>query len=99
MATKVYRSRKEIKEEFERCWDIIWYNRNLMRLKQMDNGKDIFISPDDASICLEAMRNKEEQYGIEVLLVSPLALADLEGRMATLNWLNGIDWNEGCYDT
>ncbi len=80
------RNDNDILAEYKELWDKIWYIRNLIRIER-DGGE---IS--------DAMKKVEEKYGKDNLGWDDVEWGIMQGKMATLAWVMGSDW-DGAFDT
>jgi hypothetical protein len=80
------RNDNDILAEYNELWDKIWYIRNLIRIER-DGGE---IS--------DAMKKVEAKYGKENLGWDEIEWGIMQGKMATLAWVMGSDW-DGAFDT
>jgi len=90
---QLYRSEKQILEELEILFDLIWYNRHLNMLCRVETGQEA-IKPEVLEVALAAAQRKRDEYGEENLGPwTDFEWGMLNGKMSALRWVMGDEWD------
>jgi pyrimidine deaminase RibD-like protein len=94
------RNDNDIVAEYNELWEKVWYVRKVIRQQRIDAGEIPHEDPNQPHLikAAERMRQIEEKYGIENLLVDDIEWGIMQGKLSALAWAMGSDW-EGSMDT
>lgn len=84
------RSDKAILAEYNRYWDMVWYNRHMVMWDRIQAGKE---KPSKELLKgHQAALKIEKKYGRKNLLFDDFEWGKVYGRMTALAWVTGTDW-------
>lgn len=84
----------EIDQAEEEFCDRVWYNRKLVMLENIRNGKEQMPPEEIMDGMHEAMRKVEAKYGGEDNLVyDDFEWGMVNGKLSALRWVAGEDWD------
>ena len=94
------RNDNDILAEYNELWEKVWYVRKVIRQEKMDAGEIPHEDPNQSHLikAAERMKQIEEKYGSENLLVGDIEWGIVQGRLSALAWAMGSDW-EASMDT
>jgi pyrimidine deaminase RibD-like protein len=90
------RNDKSIVAMYRELWDKVWWNHQQSRLQRVAAG-EVELTTMDRHLLKsneKVLKQIEEKYGIENLLLDDFDLGLLNGRMSGLAWVMGSEWGE-----
>jgi hypothetical protein len=85
-----------IAAQYDEFHEIVWWNRHQCWLDRLGTGEET-LTPERRPIFDEAQRQANRilaKHGVENLIMDDCALAFVNGKMATLAWAQGAEWDE-----
>jgi hypothetical protein len=86
------RKKEEIKKAEQECFDKVWYNRHCM-LVQSGTFEERKTPEDIKKKAFAAANMLEEKYGDELVSMSDVDWGILLGKLSTLRWIMGDEWD------
>ena len=91
------RKKAEVVEAEQACFDLLWYVRHKTWKMPEGTPADIITKANEKAAQMEATSDKEY---LAHLLEMDVEYGILVGRLTTLRWMLGMDWDEdGILDT
>lgn len=91
------RRKSEVQEAERKCFDLLWYVRHKTWEMPEGTPEDIVAKANAKAAEMEATTDKEY---LAHLLEMDVEYGMLVGRITTLRWMLGMDWDEeGILDT
>lgn len=88
------RSIKSLDKAAEEFCDRVWYNRKLVMLENIRNGREQMPPEEIMDGMQEGMRRVEARYGGEENLVyDDFEWGMVNGKLSALRWVMGDDWD------
>jgi len=87
------RNDKDIMDMYEELWEKVWWNRHQKWLGQIKLGEQQVSQP-VLELAKEKAQQIEYKYGIENLSWDDVDWALLKGKMSSLAWVLGAEWDE-----
>jgi hypothetical protein len=91
--SRMQRSNKEIQDSYKECWEKVWYNRHQDRVRRILK-REVELTRAEIPILARAEKNArriDRKYGKENLRLTDFEFGLLQGKMAALDWMQGID--------
>ena len=90
------RNDKAILKAYNEFWDKVWWNRHQVWLQKIKTDRKGLTKAERAVLAKanQAAKRIEERYGKSNLGWSDFELGLLSGRMSSLAWVLGAEWNE-----
>lgn len=88
------RTKADILRAEEEFFDRVWYNRKLVMLEAIRDGREGMPSEDIMDAMTQGMRRCEEKYGgQEKLVYDDFEWGMVNGKLSALRWVLGEEWN------
>jgi hypothetical protein len=91
------RKKAEVEKAQQASFDLLWYVRHKKRGVPEGTPQDIIDAAEEAAKRIE--QNADPEY-LQMLLTDRVGYGMLLGRISTLRWLGGMEWDQsGILDT
>lgn len=88
------RTDKEWQEAEKEMCDRVWYNRKLVMLEAIEEGREEMPPEDIMDGMTKGMRDMEAKYGEDNLMYDDFEWGMINGKLSALRWMAGEDWDE-----
>ncbi|KSZ59703.1 hypothetical protein Z045_05925 [Rhodococcus pyridinivorans KG-16] len=83
----------EIQAEEQHFFHLVWYERKLVMLQNIQEGIEALPDEDQMDRVTDAMRKVEAKYGNDIGVKSDFEWGMINGKLSALRWVLGDEWD------